>query len=283
MQLSSCTSKTLGQPAFVALLLSAIALAVPITGPEMYPTEPTPPGTLSASHDLAHRSDIVPQSTLDARTLELSADDRPLLLARAPQPGAGMSSIANHPVVQEAKEQMKEANMHLEGTYYLYVRVQCRRPVNDMETTTRALDAMLGSKPVHEQLTKALPGHKFVEVQRMDESIKINSNLVELYPLPVPSGKHLEWYDQYCLLEVRRGGQYLYSLWATLRLAQNPPHSENPYCAALGTYVKYPDQPTPVVTKWVQFKMGKVVQKEEDKVSDPTEHGSTESTQEKTL
>ncbi|KAJ3726682.1 hypothetical protein C8R42DRAFT_657351 [Lentinula raphanica] len=138
MQLSSRTSKILGQPAFVALLLSAIALAVPITGPETYPNESTP-SALSASHDPAHRSDIVSQSAIDARTSELSADDQRLLLARAPEPGAMLSQIVQGPL---------EAN------------VKCKNPENQ-DATRLALEKMLNCDPVHNHLKNALRNYKF--------------------------------------------------------------------------------------------------------------------------
>ncbi|KAJ3755718.1 hypothetical protein EV360DRAFT_72639 [Lentinula raphanica] len=224
----------------------------------MYPTEPTP-GTLSASHDLAHHSDIVPQSTLDARTSELSADDRPLLLARAPKPGAMLSQI-------------------VQGTYELPVSVKCKDPENTYATRL-AVEKMLDCEPVHTHLKKALPTQEFQKV--FISRFGIDAGIDD------PKGnldENLDLKDQRCVVGVIHDRDISLRLWATLRLAEHAPHDETPYYAALGTAVKYPGKPEAVVTKWVEFKMGKIVSKgDEDKVPDAAEHGSTELTQKKTL
>ncbi|KAJ3755717.1 hypothetical protein EV360DRAFT_72638 [Lentinula raphanica] len=248
MQLSSRTSKTLGQPAFVALLLSAIALAVPITGP-MYPTEPTP-GTLSASHDPAHRSDIVPQSTLDARTSELSADDRPLLLARAPEPGAMLSQIVQGP---------------------LAANVKCKNPKN-RDTTRLALEKMLNCDPVLNHLKNALPKYKFRGV--LLSSFGIDAGIGDpKYSLD----ENLNFKDQHCDVEIIPDEYISLTLWATLRLTKHAPHDQTPYHAALGTVVKYRGNREAVTVVWVEFKMGNIVsEKEKNKqVPDVVERDSS--------
>ncbi|KAJ3839650.1 hypothetical protein F5878DRAFT_641025 [Lentinula raphanica] len=253
MQLFSRTSKILGQPAFVALLLSAIALAVPITGPETYPNEPTP-SALSASHDPAHRSDIVSQSAIDARTSELSADDQPLLLARAPEPGATLSQIK-------------------QGTYArLAANVKCKNPENQ-DATRLALEKMLNCDPVHNHLKNALPKYKFRGV--LLRKFEIDAGIGD--PKYSLDENRLNFKDQHCDVEIIPDEYISLTLWATLHLTKHAPHDQTPYHAALGTVSKYRGNREAVTVVWVEFKMGNIVsEKEKNKqVPDVVERDSS--------
>ncbi|KAJ3826856.1 hypothetical protein F5880DRAFT_1504321 [Lentinula raphanica] len=253
MQLFSRTSKILGQPAFVALLLSAIALAVPITGPETYPNEPTP-SALSASHDPAHRSDIVSQSAIDARTSELSADDQPLLLARAPEPGATLSQIK-------------------QGTYArLAANVKCKNPENQ-DATRLALEKMLNCDPVHNHLKNALPKYKFRGV--LLRKFEIDAGIGD--PKYSLDENRLNFKDQHCDVEIIPDEYISLTLWATLRFTKHAPHDQTPYHAALGTVSKYRGNREAVTVVWVEFKMGNIVsEKEKNKqVPDVVERDSS--------
>ncbi|KAJ3765775.1 hypothetical protein FB446DRAFT_759678 [Lentinula raphanica] len=195
-------------------------------------TEPTP-GTLSASHsDPAHRSDIVPQSTLDARTSELSADDRPLLLARAPEPGAMLSQIVQGP---------------------LAANVKCKNPENQ-DATRLALEKMLNCDPVHNHLKNALRNYKFQGV--LLRKFEIDAGIGD--PKYSLDQNRLNFKDQHCDVEILPDEYISLTLWATLRFTKHAPHDQTPYHAALGTVSKYRGNREAVTVVWVEFKMGNV-------------------------
>ncbi|KAJ3755488.1 hypothetical protein EV360DRAFT_72809 [Lentinula raphanica] len=247
MLLLSRTNKFLGHTAFLALLFSAITVAIPITGPDaLNPNGLTSSSSSAASQELVD-PDIISRSALHART-ELSDVRNPELLPRDPKPGVMMS--------------LSSTQQHV-GT--LRASVGCRYDTEDIVRAGRVLEKMMNSATVlhHLQDSFAMKNLGKVKVDHLalDYDIEGDLNRDKTYCLiKFFSDPHEGW------------DLYTFELWATLLLVKNlPPHMYEPWTGILWTYVPRGQDGQLEKVTWVEFKKGiKILQKKEENFKDLT-------------
>ncbi|KAJ3840373.1 hypothetical protein F5878DRAFT_708828 [Lentinula raphanica] len=280
MLLLSRTNKFLGRTAFLALLFSAITVAIPITGPDaLNPNGLTSSSSSAASQELVD-PDIISRSALHAHT-GLSDVRNPVLLPRDPQPGIMMSKQHVPPSVTPPLKPQPDIMMskqHVPPSVTpplkpaLHASVLCRHDTEYLWRAGRVLEKMLNSATVLRHLRDSF-------VMQDLEEVKVNSLMTD-YDVGIMQWHSLNvdvklYSDEYCCIKVFSGPHdawrtHTLELWATLRLRrENPPPKYEPWEGTLGTHVRLPDRMN--IITWVEFKKGiEILQKKEENFKDLT-------------